>query len=56
MVRPTFNFELRDFGAALAKEEMRIRDKSREVAEHLKGEHLDHLEGEAMFEKELVCI
>ena len=56
MIRPTFNFELRDFGAALAKDEMRSRDKSREVGEHLEGEHLDHLEGETMFEKEWVCI
>ena len=54
MIRPTFNFELRDFGAALAKDEMRSRDKSREVGEHLEGEHLDHLEGETMFEKESV--
>ena len=52
MIRPTFNFELRDFGAALAKDEMRSRDKRREVAEHLEGEHLDHLEGKTMFEKE----
>ena len=36
---PTFNFELRDFGAALAKEEMRSSDNSRDAAEYLDGAH-----------------
>ena len=39
---PTFNFELRDFGAALAKEEMRISDKSRDAAEYLEGWYINY--------------
>ena len=39
---PTFNFELRDFGAALAKEEMRISDKSRDAAEYLEGWQINY--------------
>ena len=41
---PTFNFELRDFGAALAKEEMRSSDNSRDAAEYLEG-HIGVSEG-----------
>ena len=33
----TFSFELRDFGAAVAKEEMSKRDKAKEAMEHLGG-------------------
>ena len=40
---PTFNFELRDFGAALAKEEMRSSDKSRDAEEYLEGGTLEWL-------------
>ena len=47
---PTFNFELRDFGAALAKEEMSSSDKRREVAEHLEGEGTFEKEGGLAFE------
>ena len=39
---PTFNFELRDFGAALAKEEMRTSDKSRDAAEYLRGAQMNY--------------
>ena len=39
----TFNFELRDFGAALAKEEMRSSDNSRDAAEYLDGGTLECL-------------
>lgn len=49
-IMPTFNFELRDFGAALAKEEMSSSDKRREVAEHLEGEGTFEKEGGLAFE------
>ena len=52
---PTFNFELRDFGAALAKEEMRSSDKSRDAEEYLEGGTLVWLTGWGVTSEPLQC-